>query len=611
VHDIAEFLKGHEPFDGLDERALEEISTHTEVEFFPGGTTIFDQGVSAREHVWIVRRGSVELIDGTQVLDGLGEGELFGHPSMLTGQPTEFAARAAEDTLCYRIRAEDILTLLVRPAGMRYVAREMRHREALRSAGTPAIAARMAVRRVASTADRTFIICTPETPTREVARAMDEADVSCALVRLDDGWGVVTDHDLRTRVIAAGRPYEIPIRQVMTVPALVTDPEVTVADAALTMVEHGVRHLPIVRADGTVVGVLRDVDLLATETRTPFSLRREIAAASSSEKVREVAGRLSGVLISLHDAETSALQISRLHSAIADALITRLVELIPEEQGHPGLEPLWIALGSHGRRELAPGSDLDSAVTWAAPVPTEDESVLRCIAREAVESMDTVAGVAADPHGATAGSRLFARSIESWRSIVRQWAAEPSADKVPVVLSALLDGRPVGPGPPWGETILEEMTNPGARDELERWLLRLALGHRLPTGFLRSRVLDPSGSRRHFDLKHDGLQPIVDLARYAGFVAAGGGLLSTPARLRAGAADGVLSEGDARLLTEAHELFSDLRVSRHVELLRQGRQVDDSIDPSELSVLTRGYVKDAFRLVAGVQRRMIDRLKRR
>jgi len=603
VHDIAEFLSRHEPFRDLDEPGLDAIAQRTEVEFFPAGTVIFDQGASAREHVRMIRRGAVELLDGTQILDGLGEGELFGHPSMLTGLPTEFAARAGEDTLVYRIEADAIIPLLTRPAVVRYLAREIRHREGLRSAGSPAVAARMATRHVATMVDRRCIVCDPETPVGETARRMVDADVSCAVVRLAEGYGIVTDHDLRARVIAAGRSFDVPVREVMSAPALTADPEVTVGDAALTMIERGVRHIPVVRSGGEVIGVLRDVDLLATETRTPFTLRREIAAAGTPAEVTAVAARLPTVLIALHDAETSALQMSRVHSAIADALITRLLELISADTP----APMWIALGSHGRRELAPGSDLDSAVTWPADVTADEEQSLRDIARHTVEALGTP-GVEPDPHGATASSQLFARSIESWRQAVRRWAADPSADKVPIVLSALLDGRPVGPGPAWSEAILAEMTNPSARLELERWLRRLALSHRLPTGFVRSRVLDPSGSRRHVDLKRDGLQPIVDLGRYAGF-AAGAGLLSTPARLRAGAAAGVLSDADARLLIEAHELFSDLRVSHHLSLLREGRAPKDSVDPTELSALTRSYMKDAFRLVAGVQRRMTDGLR--
>ncbi len=607
MHDVAEFLNRHEPFRDLDESALEAIAQRTDVEFFPAGTVIFDQGASAREHVRMIRRGAVELLDGAQVLDGLGEGELFGHPSMLTGQPTEFAARAGEDTLCYRIEADAIIPLLTRPAGVRYLAREIRHREGLRSAGSPAVAARMATRRVATMVDRHCIVCEPRTPVGEAARRMVDADVSCAVIRLAEGFGIVTDHDLRARVIAAGRSFDVPVSEIMSAPALIADPEVTVSDAALTMIERGVRHIPVVRSGGEVIGVLRDVDLLATETRTPFTLRREIAAAATPHEVTAVAARLPQVLIALHDAETSALQISRVHSAIADALIARLLELISAGERPSGPAPMWIALGSHGRRELAPGSDLDSAVTWPADVPAEDEQSLRDVATQTVEGLRTP-GVEADPHGATARSHLFARSIESWRQAVRRWAADPSADKVPIVLSALLDGRPVGPGPAWSEAILAEMTNPSARLELERWLRRLALDHRLPTGFLRSRVLDPSGSRRHVDLKRDGLQPIVDLGRYAGF-ASGAGLLSTPARLRAGAAHGVLPESDARLLIEAHELFSDLRVSRHLSLLREGRPPEDSVDPAQLSALTRSYMKDAFRLVAGVQRRMTEPLR--
>lgn len=523
---------------------------------------------------------------------------------MLTGQPTEFAARASEDTLCYRIEAGAIRPLLIRPAGMRYVAREMRHRGMLHSGSPPILASRP----VASLVSRKCIVCGPETPIREAARAMVDADVSCAVIRLPDGHGILTDHDLRERVIAADHPADAPVSDVMSSPAMFTDPERSASEVALMMLERGVRHVPVINAAGEVIGVVSDVDLLAAETRTPFTIRREIAGATSSEQVREISGRLPQVLIALHDAGTAPAQISRVHSAIADAIISRLLELIPAERGRPGLAPSWIALGSHGRRELAPGSDLDSAVTWPGHVSARDEALLREVATETVASTANAAGLSPDPHGVTAASQLFARSLESWRQAVRRWAATPSTDKVPVVLSALLDGRAVGTGPAWSETIFTEMINPSARRELEKWLLRLALGHRLPTGFLRSRLLDPSGARRQIDLKRDGLQPIVDLARYAGFVATSG-LVSTPGRLAAGAEHGVLRAGDANLLVEAHELFTDLRAGHHVESLRNGTPVTDSLDPGQLNVLARNYVKDAFRLVAGIQRRMSDQLR--
>src|SRR5262245_16515932 len=103
MHDVVEFLGQHPPFDELSEQELGGLAGDVEVEFFSAGETIFKQGEEAMKHVRVIRRGAVELVDQGKVLDLLGEGELFGHPSMLSGQPTGFEARAREDTLCYRL----------------------------------------------------------------------------------------------------------------------------------------------------------------------------------------------------------------------------------------------------------------------------------------------------------------------------------------------------------------------------------------------------------------------------------------------------------------------------------------------------------------------------
>ena len=52
-----------------------------------------------------MRSGAVELLDGGRVLDLLGEGEMIGHPSMLSGLPATFEVQAAEDVLLYRLPA--------------------------------------------------------------------------------------------------------------------------------------------------------------------------------------------------------------------------------------------------------------------------------------------------------------------------------------------------------------------------------------------------------------------------------------------------------------------------------------------------------------------------
>jgi CBS domain-containing protein len=80
---------------------------------------------------------------------------------------------------------------------------------------------------------------------------------------------------------------------------------------------------------------------------------------------------------------------------------------------------------------------------------------------------------------------------------------------------------------------------------------------------------------------------------------------STPERLRAAAeAGGALSDDDARTLSEAFELALELRIAHHMERLAAGAAPDDQIDPAEISPLMRDHLRDVFRAVGSVQRRL-------
>jgi CBS domain-containing protein len=606
MQDVSDFLAPHPPFDALEPADLDRVAQAAEVEFHPAGTEIFHQGADPVEHLWVVRQGAVEIVHDGRVLDLVGPGELFGHSSMLSGLPTGFAAVTAEDTLVYRIRDEVARALLARPAGLTYVARSLLE---WAETGGPREPMPNPAQRAAADLLRTRpVVVDPATPIREAAQRMTDAGATCVVVDLGDGrLGIVTDRDLRSRVVAAGVDSAAPVSQVMSAPAYTVAADRMGGEVLLDMLDRGIRHCPVVAPTGEVVGVLKDADLVAVATRSSFHLRRAVARATSIDDLVRVAPDLTSTVIALHDARVAATDIAAIQSVVMDAFTRRIVTLTVEELGAPA--PFsFMALGSVARREAVPSSDVDSALVWYPE--GEDRSLRDAFLELGARVMSGLAacGFRADPNGAVASRPLFARSRADWQAAVTSWLANPSQEKALILVSLIVDGRPswgVRVGRPLPDIFRDARRHP----ELLRLLARFALSHRPPTGFLRGLVVEDSGEHRgRLDLKHGGLLPIVDLARWAG-LAAGVTSASTPARLKAAAQAGTLAPEDARELGEAYDLIFGLRLAHQVSQLREGRPPDDFLDPASLTPLTRSSLKDAFRAVAKVQRGIAGELR--
>ncbi len=283
AHDIAEFLRRHPPFDTLGEEALAAVASAAEIEPHPARAKILDSAESTSESAYVVVHGSVELmtIDG-RLLDLLGEGEMFGFASLLEERPLGFVARAAEDTLAYRIPEHAIRPVLERPAAVRFVVGSLsksvrllsgHEREPPPAAGRPV---RDLVRAPA-------LVCPPATPVQRAAQRMVEAGAACVVVDLGDQLGIVTDRDIRTRVAAAGAGPDTPLSAVMTAPARTVAADRSETEALFEMLDHGIRHLPVLEPDRRLVGV--------TRRRRP---RRERAACSLSPAGPDRAQRRRG-----------------------------------------------------------------------------------------------------------------------------------------------------------------------------------------------------------------------------------------------------------------------------------------------------------------------------
>ena len=141
---------------------------------------------------------------------------------MVAAMPTGLEARAYEDPTCLALPAEDVLPLLAGPAGLRFLARSLLDRPRPGTVLAADVSGfDLAQQPVTRLIRKQPIICEPDVSLRQAAAEMAQTGASSVLVRLGaEQFGIVTDRDLRSRVVAKGVSVDAPSSQVMTAPAV-------------------------------------------------------------------------------------------------------------------------------------------------------------------------------------------------------------------------------------------------------------------------------------------------------------------------------------------------------------------------------------------------------
>ena len=169
---------------------------------------------------------------------------------------------------------------------------------------------------------------------------------SDTVVEADGLVGILTDRDLRNRVVAAGVDTSLPVSQVMS-----ADPATGSADALafqilMEMTSRNIHHLPILGCDGTPEGVVTTTDLMRLEQTNPIYLVGDITQATDVAAVAEVSKRLAPVVELLVTQDASAEDIGRIVTAVGDAVERRLLGLAEEHLRKTAHDPRLRRRGS-------------------------------------------------------------------------------------------------------------------------------------------------------------------------------------------------------------------------------------------------------------------------
>lgn len=603
IDEMFGFLGRHQPFSNLSRAELKQLLAGSRINYFRRGSTITTAG-SPNLYLSIVRSGAVELrLGGSSLNSRLGEGECFGYPSLIRDGPAQNGVVALEDSLLYRIAREPFLALRQKNQEFRAffdTDEAARLRRAVDGLRVRSIAGDdLGVHgTVGSIIQRDSVVTgNPRMSVADAARLMGDADVSTLPVT-DDGKlvGILTDKDLRRRVLATGVAPTTPLDAVMTRDPVTVSSKTPILTALVTMAEGHFHHLPITDADGGIVAVISSNDILVRLGSNSILLAKQIASSKDPREVARSTSKLPQALTGLVDAGVDADHVSRYVSTIGEGAHRRLLELAQEQLGPPPVAFALVCFGSLARGEQALGSDQDNGFIFAHGYDADRHcAYFEALAQQLCDGLDG-AGWRYCPGEIMATNPAYRRTVADWLAHFHHGIETPDPQAI-LESTIFFDMRCLA-----GEAALVEdlrskvLAAASANRIFLSFVARAAAATRVPLGFFRNFLLqDDADEGKVLDLKGQAIAPIVDFARVhalAGRIDA----TNTLERLHAASHAGQLAPDVARDLAAAFEFVRDVRFRHQVEQLRTGDAPSSKLPPSSLSRFDREHLRDAFRL---------------
>ena len=590
-----DFIISHPPFHLLPREALRQVERGLEITFFPKGSKVLSRSGPKSQHLYMIRKGVARLERDGQAMVHLEEGEIFGYPSLIAQDTPAFDVIAEEDLLVYRWPEKVFRKLMeYRPfaefftRGLAERLRLITRREELELASINLSLP------VGELVTRPPVFVARNATVQKAAEVMREHQISSVLVE-GSPMGILTDRDLRNRVLALGKGPDTPLVEVMSTPVKTLPANTPIFEALSFMVRQGIHHLPL-EQDGKIVGVISDTVLMQQQARSPLHLLRQLERTRSPAELKGYTKELSGIAESLFAGGLGASEIGRSVSSLNDQLIRILLQLAEERLGAPPAPYAWMALGSEGRMEQALLTDQDNALAYAEESP-EARRYFAELAEYVVDGL-IQAGFPPCPGGYMATH--WRKPISEWQKLFQHWVETPTPQEL-LEAQIFFDFRKV-----YGELSLEALekivANSGEQRIFLAYLARASLQLRPPIGFLR-RIKEEDGG---VDIKKGGIAPIVSLARvYA--LEAGSLAKGTVERLKAAAHKNKLSQEGAETLIEAFGFLMRLRLRQQLTSLRQGLPPNNKIQLERLSTLERRHLKEAFLHIREMQESMSHR----
>jgi CBS domain-containing protein len=532
-HRVADFLKSYPPFSFLQQRDLEKISEQISIIYKEKDSVVFAENEETHDSFYVVHKGAVALktILSNDILDMCDEGDIFGLRPLIANENYQMEARSYEETILYAIP----LTIF-RPYALENKAignfliesfasntlhpYSKSHRGKLYGDESSDIEVKVLDLQPVKYSKK-LVSCSATTTAKDIALIMNKKNVGAILVVEETlPVGIITDKDLRNKIVTGEYPVTATASEIMTAPVITYPKKMTITQAQMAMMKSDISHLCITK-DGTInskaVGMLSKHDVMVSLGNNPAVLIKAIKRAKKTKHLKPIRAQIMQLLQGYIDQNIPIMLTSKIITELNDACIKQVIAIaLDKMETPPPVKFAWLAMGSQGRSEQLLQTDQDNALVYedvAEELEAETKKYFLELATYVNKGLFDI-GYEYCPAEMMASNPKWCLSLGEWKKMIYHWITNTGKNEV--LLSFIFFDYSLSFGDSELANNLSEFIfeNVKANPVFYVHLVSGALQSPSPTGFFRQFLLEQDGANKDFfNIKNRALMPLADAAR--------------------------------------------------------------------------------------------------
>ncbi len=443
----------------------------------------------------------------------------------------------------------------------------------------------------------------------DAATLMNRKNQGAILITKDDRnyIGIVTDSDLRNRVLAGEHPFTNPVYEIMSSPLITIPEHALLYEAILLVEEKDISHLAVANKKGDILGIFSNEDLIEVQRNSISYLIKEIKNAETLDNLKSIHEKVPFLVKTLLDSGARIQNMTHLISTITDAITERVIDMAIEEMGEPPARFAFLALGSEGRREQTLVTDQDNAIIYqdiSYDKLSEVNKYFLYFGQKINRWLDRI-GYNYCKGEIMSGNPQWCQSISKWKEYFTNWITKESRDSS-LGISIFFDFRTVYGDQQFAEQLQTHINKTSYnRPDFFRRMADNTKKYKIPVNIFKSRAIDsPRAKTETIDVK-TGIMPVTDFARIYSLYHK---INETNTLLRFDKIfqKGELARKEYEVITHSYDFLMGIRFKIQLTAILNNEIPENIVGSHDLTEIERTMIRNIFSRVAAYQTKLIN-----